>query len=268
MLLRVPQLKERLRDHRLPLSGNKAVLVERILESATREVTPPTTTTTTTTTSTPLTRAGAGVSQYPERYSSPSPTTAGSTAGSDNRGTGVGSSEGWAAAAASAAIANSPLLDQPGTRSDEVRRETPGVGIEEEGDAKHRRMSGHAALVNLVGEIVDAGEVDGGMVSSRDIGRELSRTPSPHDPNTSALIALKARWPSLMAFLRACPSEFAVENIGHEKEFLVVRKGPEERNSYHHGGGGGGGRGMAGTAATADGRHNFSRGGRASGRYR
>ncbi|CAM9315275.1 unnamed protein product, partial [Laminaria digitata] len=101
--------------------------------------------------------------------------------------------------------------------------EARAAADEEEEEAKNRRVSGHGALVAMVGGILDSSEAGDGMVSSRVVGRELARMPSPDPSSKTALMCLKSRWPSLMAFLKACPSEFTVTDIGHEKEFGVVR---------------------------------------------
>lgn len=120
--------------------------------------------------------------------------------------------------------------------------------MDREVEHRQRRMNGHAALVRMVGEILDASQTEDGVVSSRDVGRELARRTSPDNPSQNALVCLKSRWPSLMAFLRACPSEFTVADIGEDREFGVFRTGRVT----------GGFRQISGAVSNGDGRYGYS----------
>ena len=207
---KMPQLKERLREKGLPVSGNKAALIERLLESA-----------------------GSGDSTPRYRSSPPLPDSSGVIRRR-------GASDGWDVSRAG--ITGTQLVGL--SESPEKPEERVVVDRDRELEDKHRRLNGHAALVRMVGEILDAAQTEDGVVSSRDVGRELARMPSPDSPNQNALVCLKSRWPSLMAFLRACPSEFTVADIGADREFGVfrtVRAAPGSRS-------------LAGFASNEDGR--------------
>lgn len=243
----VPQLKTRLRERGLPTSGKKADLIARLLESMDAEdlaATPPerhsgsppppsglpgpadtTTTQETALLSDPSSKAVAAEELEHD-------------AGAANGGGGGGVdglSEGWAAAAADALIAgdfSSSRLEVPGDGGgggggggEGGPVGPPRGGFSAESAARDRRVSGHATLVNLVSQCLDNVKhaQGGGVVSSRDLGRALAALPSPSHPSQSALLLLKSKWPSLMAFLKACPSEFTVTGMGNRKEFGIAR---------------------------------------------
>ncbi len=288
--LRVPQLKERLRDRGQPVSGRKADLVSRLLESLAGDAPP---------SRSPggdhgtnhapssrlggvgdLTSAAAAVTAADVSGASAAAAEADAAAGAA-RGLGQEAahaaataaaggrsgrlSEGWAAAAAEALIAGDPSsvsLGMPGgggggggggrdglagAQARGAAAAAPGRpgAVEGEEEARNRRMNGYAAMVNIVsGALDDVREARaGGVTSSRALGRELARIPSPENPGESALTCLKSRWPSLMAFLKACPSDFTVTDIGKPKEFGVVKndREPRDRGAWEGGRGGGGG---------------------------
>ena len=230
-LEKVPQLKQRLRDRGLPVSGAKAVLIQRLLLSMEDDDPPPRYTS-------PPSDVGPSATQ------NEIPAATALVEGVDTAPDGA--SKEWAEAAAAAAMAG----DLSGAQNARGGGGGGGGGggkqpaeartADEEKKAKNRRVNGHGALVGMVGGILDSSEAPDGMVSSRVVGRELARMPSPDASSQTALMCLKSRWPSLMAFLKACPSEFTVTDIGHEKEFGVIRK------LRAGGGGGGGGVGLGG----------------------
>ncbi|CAM9249952.1 unnamed protein product [Scytosiphon promiscuus] len=263
----VPQLKERLRGRGLPTSGKKADLIARLLESMAAEAAAARSPSPERHSGSPPrldppgpAAAAAATVQGPEVPLGPSPVAAmlGATGGPEpnagvaGRAGGVGSnnggvdglSEGWAAAAADALIAgdfSSSRLEMPGGGGGGGSAGPPAPpegGYEAEEAARQRRLSGHATLVNLVSEALDnvRASQGAGVVSSRDLGRALASLPCPGSPGQSALILLKSKWPSLMSFLRACPSEFTVTDMGKGKEFGVTKR---ERRGWE-------GRGAAG----------------------
>lgn len=235
----MPQLKERLRGIGLPTSGKKADLIARLLESmataedpSTAAAAPPSPerhSGSRARLDLPGPAASAATVPIPEVLLDPSSAVAvapGGTEG-DPKQDADGVSEGWAAAAADALIAgdfSSSSLEIPSDGTGGSAG-VQGVGHEAEQAARIRRLSGHATLVNLVLEALDnvRASQGGGVVSSRDLGRALAALPSPGVPRQSALILLKSKWPSLMAFLKACPSDFVVTDLGKRKEFGVVR---------------------------------------------
>lgn len=188
------------------MSGNKSVLVERILVSM---------------------AAAAAAEVIPE----PSPSPAdqlqrphvekGKVQGVPSE-SGV-FSERWAATAAAAAIEGAPWesLEPYG-----VRQQVPDdTNNRSQRSRKQGRMECHAALIKMVLELLDNHTSTGGgeFMSSRDVGRGLATMQSPVG-SASALIYLKSRWSSLLAFLRASKSIFAVtEPISGVKVFYVAR---------------------------------------------
>lgn len=105
----------------------------------------------------------------------------------------------------------------------------------------------HAALVTIVDKIMEEGEEggNGGVMSSRDLGRELAKFPAPDGSRQSALSSLKNRWTSLVVFLRACPMHFEVCDIvsDEDREFGVARVRLRGRQLAGERGGGAGGKG-------------------------
>ncbi|CAM9787899.1 unnamed protein product [Pylaiella littoralis] len=279
----VPQLKQRLRDRGLPVSGKKADLITRLLESMAADAFPPppphspparrlTTARQSSASAAPAPAAAAAAA------AAAAEAAAGGRLGHDaDTAGGGGLVGGWAAAAAEALIAGDPssvVRGMPGggggggSGSDsgssgktmgnraEARRGggvsaaaaayggfegRPGAAEGEE-EARNRRIDGYAALVSIVSGALE-NSPDDGVVSSRALGRELSRLPSPENPSETALMCLKSRWPSLMAFLKACPSDFTVTDIGKSKEFGVVKNDRGGGGGWEGGGGGGGGGG-------------------------
>lgn len=242
----IPQLKTRLRERGLPVSGKKSVLVARLLDSMAgdshplpaprRRGDPPT--------------VGAGATPESEAVLAPPGVGRGLGHGDANAadGGGRGLPGGWAAAAAEALLAgdssylrlNMPsggggggsggrLQGQAGGRGNGgvVGGGSPAArppGFIAEKAARARRKNGHAALVGLVSRLLsEEARAPGfsGITSSRQLGRLLAAHPSPENPNETALMCLKSRWPSLMTFVKSCP-EFTVTDVGKEKEFGVV----------------------------------------------
>lgn len=257
----VPQLKQRLRERGLPVSGKKSDLIARLLESMAGDslalvpAPPP---------------AAPRHSDAPSRSGVASPAGTAASAAKVGLVGGIeqhdadtvaggrngGLSEGWAAAAAEALIAGDSSSVRLGTpsgsggggkmngtqaRGAAAAAATPGLpgGVEGEEEARNRRMNGYTAMVSIVsGALDNAGEArNGGVTSSRALGRELSRLPSPENPSQSALTCLKSRWPSLMAFLKGCPSDFTVTDVGKPKEFGVLKN---DRGAWEAGAGAGG----------------------------
>ena len=249
----VPQLKERLRERGLPVSGKKSQLIARLLESMADDALPPATrrhseppsqSSAASHTAAPAVAAAAAAPSAAKAPAGLEQPDADAAAGGGGSGNG-GLSEGWAAAAAEALIAgdsSSVSLGMPsgsggGSGDSRLNGGQPrgtaaaaaapawAAGVGDEAEARNRRMNGHTAMVSIVSGALDsAGEArSGGITSSRALGRELSRLPSPENPSQSALVCLKSRWPSLMAFLKACPSEFTVTDIGKPKEFGVLK---------------------------------------------
>ncbi|CBJ30424.1 conserved unknown protein [Ectocarpus siliculosus] len=244
----IPQLKTRLRERGLPVSGKKSVLVARLLDSMAGDSRPP-----------PAPRrrgdppiVGAGATPEGEAVVTPPDVGRGLGHGdanaADGGGGGRGLPGGWAAAAADALLAgdssylrlNMPSGGGSGGSGGRMQghaggRGNGGVvgdgspaprppGLTAEKAAKARRKNGHAALVGLVSRLLsEEARAPGfsGITSSRQLGRLLAAHPSPENPNETALMCLKSRWPSLMTFVKSCP-EFTVTDIGKEKEFGVV----------------------------------------------
>lgn len=300
--LRVPQLKERLRNRGQPVSGKKVDLIARLLESMACDAPPspalgdghdhgshnvPSSRLGLGGATGDLTSAAPAVAAEDVSGASAAAAGADAAAGAARElrhgaahahaatatagGRSGRLSEGWAAAAAEALIAGDPSsvsLGMPGGGGSDGGGGRDGLAgaqargaaaaaapgrpgaVEGEEEARNRRMNGYAAMVNIVSEALDeVGEARaGGVTSSRALGRELARIPSPENPGESALTCLKSRWPSLMAFLKACPSDFTVTDIGKAKEFGVVknyrdrdRDGDGDRGAWEGGRGGGGG---------------------------
>ncbi|CAB1116077.1 unnamed protein product [Ectocarpus sp. CCAP 1310/34] len=245
----IPQLKTRLRERGLPVSGKKSVLIARLLDSMAGDSHPP---------SAPRRRGdpptvGAGATPESEAVVVLPGVGRGLGHGdanaADGGGGGRGLPGGWAAAAAEALLAgdssylrlNMPsgggggggsggrLQGQAGGRGNGgvVGGGSPAArppGFIAEKAARARRKNGHAALVGLVSRLLsEDARAPGfsGITSSRQLGRLLAAHPSPENPNETALTCLKSRWPSLMTFVKSCP-EFTVTDIGKEKEFGVV----------------------------------------------
>lgn len=222
----IPQLKTRLRERGLPVSGRKSDLIARLLESMAGDALPPAS-------------PPARYSDPPSRLDAVSPAAAAKAGGPEQHDADTvsgggdrngGLSEGWAVTAAEALIAgdtSSVSLGMPsgGGSGGLNGAQARGDGVGEEEEAINRRMKSYAVMVGLVSGALDSvGDArSGGTTSSRVLGRELSRLRSPENPSQSALTCLKSRWPSLMAFLKACPSDFIVTDIGKSKEFGVVK---------------------------------------------
>ncbi|CAM9581924.1 unnamed protein product [Ectocarpus sp. 13 AM-2016] len=257
----IPQLKTRLRERGLPVSGKKSVLIARLLDCMVGDSHPP---------PAPQRRGDpptVGASATPESEAVVAPPGVGRGLGhgdanaADGGGGGRGLPGGWAAAAAEALLAgdssylrlNMPSGGGGGSGSGgRLQGQAGGGGIGgvvgggspaarppglvAEKVARARRKNGHAALVGLVSRLLsEEARAPGfsGITSSRQLGRLLAAHPSPENPNETALMCLKSRWPSLMTFVKSCP-EFTVTDIGKEKEFGVVMN---ERGGWTNRGG-------------------------------
>lgn len=195
---KVPQLKERLRERGLPVSGNKTVLVERLLGAI---------------------KSGLKASSRP-----PGPTLSGPPA-----------AEGFLADSPAVVPGSRGAHEQHelATSNHEANhwRAIPGAGQhgpggEEELARERTRWQVQNALVDMISALFT--KEDGGtreVVFSRSVGRALSELPAPDGSGQSALTCLKGRWPSLRAFLKSCPTHFELvdgDQSGDGIEFGVI----------------------------------------------
>lgn len=218
---KVPELKEHLRERGLPVSGKKSALVDRLLVAMEEEAT------TVSTSSARLStepgdddvtlhhqqqQAGESSSQFDPRGGARAPA--------------VGNG-GFDMAAAEVNVGDG----SPGGRSNKFDLKAIG----------EQRKTLHATLLSLVHKVIDEEEATNGgaIVSSRDIGRGLSRMDAPDGSGRTALACLKDRYQSLMSFLRVCNDDFIIESIGGHGEFVVFgvrRPSPGDRLSGRNSG--------------------------------
>lgn len=252
-LHKVPKLKELLRDRGLPVSGNKSILIARLMvaieEDAAKSA-----------------AAAAAAASTATRSTSPLPMGDSYPAQQQQQ------------AGESPSQFGSPL--EPALLRDVVGV-AGGAGNSNQLDFDamgNQRRNIHAALVSLVNGIIDEEAKATGVatVSSRDVGRGLSRLDAPDGSGKTALTCLKDRYPSLMSFLRASPDAFEIETTAEDREFVVSKADQKNRTGVSGGGGSGssgwgsdeerrssngGARRMAGSPAGADGSRNRSGGG-------
>lgn len=224
---RVLELRDLLRERRLPIYGKKSVLVDRLLVAMEAEATAASTAS-----ARPSTeprddntlhyqqqqQAGESSSQFDPRGGARAPTMPVENGGFDIAAAEVNAGD-WS----------------PGGRSNKFDLKTIG----------DQRKTLHATLLSLVHKVIDEEEATNGgvIVSSRDIGRGLSRMDAPDGSGRTALACLKGRYQSLMSFLRACNDDFVIESIGGHGDFVVFgvrRPSPGGRGSGRNGGRGDG----------------------------
>ncbi|CAM9124767.1 unnamed protein product [Choristocarpus tenellus] len=192
MGMKVLQLKELLKAQGLPGYGKKTTLVERLLSS--QGTVPPS----------------------PRTSESPNSFMRGAMGEEDNVtevGIEIGVENGWGSSTVAGAwtgAQNSAQSSSHYTAQTLPVPENSNWGMREEGQEVFQHI--HASLAEMIRKAVAS---SGGVMNSRQLGRVLANLSAPEGASEgTALKALKARWPSLLAFINTCPGEFKPDLSG------------------------------------------------------